>query len=120
MSKNTASIPFVVFYFDTLSSVTSRPLIQKALSAIATLQNIACECIDNITLPDDVAKANAQLGAYMTADLVWFHFSEHSLMTQKAFEKAIRGLFADVQLGSPVWVFLMPKRYWHLYPSPWG
>ena len=119
MSKNTASTPFLVFYFDTLSSGKSRPLVQTALKAIASLQGIACVCIDNITLPDDVAEANTQLGAYTTADLVWFHFSEHSLMTQKAFEKAIRALFADVQLGSPVWVFLLPEKYRHLYPHPW-
>ena len=94
MPQNPTSLPFLVSYADTLSSAKSRPLIQTALTAIASLQEIDCVCIDNITLPDDIAEAGARLGAYTTADLVWFHFSKHSLMTQKVFEKAVRGLFA--------------------------
>ena len=101
MPQNPTSLPFLVSYADTLSSAKSRPLIQTALTAIASLQEIDCVCIDNITLPDDIAEAGARLGAYTTADLVWFHFSKHSLMTQKVFEKAVRGLFAHCQLGSP-------------------
>ena len=120
MPQNPTSLPFLVSYADTLSSAKSRPLIQTALTAIASLQEIDCVCIDNITLPDDIADAGARLGAYTTADLVWFHFSKHSLMTQKVFEKAVRGLFAHSQLGSPVWVFLLPEKYRHLYPSPWN
>lgn len=120
MSQNPTSLPFLVSYADTLSSAKSRPLIQTALTAITSLQEIDCVCIDNITLPDDIAEAGARLGAYTTADLVWFHFSKHSLMTQKVFEKAVRGLFAHSQLGSPVWVFLLPEKYRHLYPSPWN
>ena len=111
MPQNPTSLPFLVSYADTLST---------ALTAIASLQEIDCVCIDNITLPDDIAEAGARLGAYTTADLVWFHFSKHSLMTQKVFEKAVRGLFAHSQLGSPVWVFLLPEKYRHLYPSPWN
>lgn len=118
MIQNPPTSPFLVCYVDTLSVSRSRPLIQTASKAIASLQGIACVCIDNITLPDDIAEAAARLGAYTTADLVWFHFSQHSLMTQKVFEKAVRGLFAHSQLGSPVWVFLLPKKYRNLYPSP--
>ena len=102
MPQNPTSLPFLVSYADTLSSAKSRPLIQTALTAIASLQEIDCVCIDNITLPDDIAEAGARLGAYTTADLVWFHFSKHSLMTQKVFEKAVRGLFAHSQLGSQI------------------
>lgn len=91
MPQNPTSLPFLVSYADTLSSAKSRPLIQTALTAIASLQEIDCVCIDNITLPDDIAEAGARLGAYTTADLVWFHFSKHSLMTQRCSRKP----FAD-------------------------
>lgn len=100
--KKPASSPFLVSYFDTLSSGRSRQLVQTALKAFADLQGIACVCIDRIKLPEELAEASARLGAYTTADLVWFHFSESSEMTQKALEKAIGALFRDVQLGSPV------------------
>ena len=70
MPQNPTSLPFLVSYADTLSSAKSRPLIQTALTAIASLQEIDCVCIDNITLPDDIAEAGARLGAYTTADLV--------------------------------------------------
>ena len=116
---SSSSVPFVVSYFDTLSETRSREIIQTALKAIASLQEIACVCIDRIKLPDDILEANSQLGAYTSADLVWFHFSEHSLMPRKGFVKAIRALFADVQLGSPVWVHLLPDQYRGLYQSPW-
>lgn len=118
--KKPASSAFVVSYFDTLSEIRSREIIQTALKAIASLQEIACVCIDRIKLPDDILEANSQLGAYTSADLVWFHFSELSLMPQKDFDKAIRGLFAHAQLGSPVWLHQLPDRYRHLYQDPWS
>lgn len=49
MPQNPTSLPFLVSYADTLSSAKSRPLIQTALTAIASLQEIDCVCIDNIT-----------------------------------------------------------------------
>lgn len=118
--KTPASSAFVVSYFDTLSEPQSRKLIQQALKAIANLQGIACVCIDHIELPEDIEEASLQLGAYTTADLIWFHFSEHSIMRQKDFDKAICGLFAHAQLGSPVWIHQLPDRYRHLYKDPWS
>jgi hypothetical protein len=117
-TNNCASTPVLVFYFDTLSAKKSRELIQTALKPLARLQKIACVCIDRIQLPDDIAEANAQLGAYTEADLLWFHFSKQSATKQKEFEKSIRKLFRNALLD-PVWVFLMPEKYRHLFPSPW-
>jgi len=113
-----ASTPVLVFYFDTLSATKSRELIQTALKSLAHLQRIACVCIDRIQLPDDIAKATAQLGAYTEADLLWFRFSKQSATKQKGFEKSIRTLFRNALLD-PVWVSLMPEKYRHQFPSPW-
>lgn len=113
-----ASTPVLVFYFDTLSATKSRELIQTALKSLAHLQRIACVCIDRIQLPNDIAEATAQLGAYTEADLLWFRFSKQSATKQKEFEKSIRTLFRNALL-EPVWVSLMPEKYRHLFPSPW-
>lgn len=110
--------PILVFYFDTLSAMKSRELIQTAMRSFAHLQRIDCVCIDRISLPDDIAEANAQLGAYTEADLLWFRFSTQSATKQKAFEIAIRKLFRNALLD-PVWVFLMPDKYKQKFPSPW-
>lgn len=117
-TNNYATTPLLVFYFDTLSAMDSRELIQTALKSFANLQRIACVCIDQITLPDDIAEANTQLGAYTEADLLWFQFSTQSATKQKAFEIAIRKLFRNALLD-PVWVFLMPEKYKQQFPSPW-
>lgn len=116
--NNSAITPILVFYFDTLSAMKSRELIQTAIRSFANLQRIACVCIDQITLPDDIAEANTQLGAYTEADLLWFRFSKQSATKQKAFEIAIRKLFRNALLD-PVWVFLMPEKYKQQFPSPW-
>ena len=106
--------PILVFYFDTLSAMKSRELIQTAMRSFAHLQRIDCVCIDRISLPDDIAEANAQLGAYTEADLLWFRFSTQSATKQKAFRKLFRNALLD-----PVWVFLMPDKYKQKFPSPW-
>lgn len=117
-ANNSAITPILVFYFDTLLAMESRELIQTAMRSFAHLQRIDCVCIDRISLPDDIAEANAQLGAYTEADLLWFRFSMHSATKQKAFEMSIRKLFQN-SLLDPVWVFLMPDKYKQMFPSPW-
>jgi len=117
-ANNSAITSILVFYVDTLSAMKSRELIQTAMRSLAHLQRIDCVCIDRISLPDDIAEANAQLGAYTEADLLWFRFSMHSATKQKAFEMSIRKLFQN-SLLDPVWVFLMPDKYKQMFPSPW-
>lgn len=117
-ANNSAITPILVFYFDTLLAMESRELIHTAMRSFAHLQRIDCVCIDRISLPDDIAEANAQLGAYTEADLLWFRFSSQSATKQKAFEIAIRKLFRNALLD-PVWVFLMPDKYKQMFPSPW-
>ena len=70
MPQNPTSLPFLVSYADTISSAKSRPLIQTALTAIASLQEIDCVCIDNITLPDDIAEAEPALDLEHTRQLI--------------------------------------------------
>lgn len=118
-ANNSAITSILVFYVDTLSAMKSRELIHTAMRSFAHLQKIDCVCIDRILLPDDIAEANAQLGAYTEADLLWFRFSSQSATEQKAFEIAIRKLFRNAILD-PVWVFLMPDKYKQRFPSPWG
>ncbi len=117
-ANNSAITSILVFYVDTLSAMKSRELIQTAMRSFAHLQRIDCVCIDRISLPDDIAEANAQLGAYTEADLLWFRFSMHSATKQKAFVMSIRKLFQN-SLLDPVWVFLMPDKYKQMFPSPW-
>ena len=119
MIKKPSSVPYVVLYRDKSSEVHCRELIQTALKNIAALQGIACVCIDRITLPDDILEANTQLDAYTIADLVWFHFSENSIMTEKVFVKSIRPILKYAPMGSPVWGGFLDEEYRHFYKSPW-
>ncbi|ROT13179.1 hypothetical protein [uncultured Duncaniella sp.] len=112
------SSAFVAMYFDTSLAQWARPLLQECVSAFAHLQGIELVCTDRISLPDDISEANAQLGAYNEADLFLCRSSEQSLMSQKEFEKAISGLFSNVQFGSPVWLNLLPDRYKAFYHLP--